>query len=108
MCTARPSYKSISMMQTFSYKDRMHNIRVDLPDILEVDTVAKTVTVEPMVTVGRLNDFLVAKGWTLPVVPELDDLTVGGLVMGGGIEVTSYKHGFFQYTCRYDQNYLSG
>ena len=30
---------------------------------------------------------------------ELDDLTIGGLVMGGGIESTSHKYGLFQYTC---------
>ena len=42
----------------------------------------------------------VERGWTLPVVPELDDLTVGGLVMGGGIESTSHKYGLFHYICR--------
>merc|ERR1712223_1340083 len=36
----------------------------------------------------------------VPVVPELDDLTIGGLVMGGGIETTSHKYGFFQSICR--------
>ena len=46
---------------------------------------------EPMVTIGELNDYLIKKGWMLPVVPELDDLTIGGLVMGGGIETTSHK-----------------
>ena len=34
------------------------------------------------------------------MVPELDDLTIGGLVMGGGIESTSHKYGLFQYICR--------
>ena len=34
---------------------------------------------------------LIKQGWMLPVVPELDDLTIGGLVMGGGIETTSHK-----------------
>ena len=34
-------------------------------------------------------------GLTLPVVPELDTLTIGGLLMGGGIESTSHKHGLF-------------
>ena len=47
-----------------------------------------------------MNDFLINYGWTLPVVPELDDLTIGGLVMGGGIESTSHKYGLFQYICR--------
>ena len=43
---------------------------------------------------------MIGYGWTLPVVPELDDLTIGGLVMGGGIESTSHKYGLFQYICR--------
>ena len=38
---------------------------------------------------------LVKSGLTLPVVPELDTLTIGGLLMGGGIESTSHKHGLF-------------
>ena len=38
---------------------------------------------------------LVNAGLTLPVVPELDTLTIGGLLMGGGIESTSHKHGLF-------------
>jgi len=33
-------------------------------------------------------------------VPELDDLTIGGLVMGGGIETTSHKYGLFQSICK--------
>jgi hypothetical protein len=78
----------------------MHNIKIDLPDILKIDEENKFVRVEPMVTIGKLNDFLIGYGWTLPVVPELDDLTIGGLVMGGGIESTSHKYGLFQYICR--------
>jgi len=32
-------------------------------------------------------------------VPEIGDLTVGGLVMGGGIESTSHKYGLWQNIC---------
>lgn len=95
MCTARPQWKSISL-QKLSYKNRMHGIRIDMPDILHLDEQKRIVTVEPMVTIGQLNDFLISRGWTVPVVPELDDLTIGGLVMGGGIESTSHKYGLFQ------------
>ena len=91
MCTARPGSKSISL-QILQYKDRMYKISVDMGDIIKIDTEAKLVRVEPMVTIGQLNDFLIERGWTLPVVPELDDLTIGGLVMGGGIESTSHKY----------------
>ncbi len=92
-------YKSITL-QTLTYKKRLYPIEVDLPDILSVDENRRVVAVEPSVTVGQLNDYLISQGWTLPVVPELDDLTVGGLVMGGGIESTSHKHGLFQYICK--------
>nr|CAI5844807.1 unnamed protein product [Callosobruchus analis] len=57
------------------------------------------VKVEPLVTMGQLTATLIPKGWTIPVVPEIDDLTVGGLVMGTGIETTSHKYGLFQHTC---------
>ena len=57
-----------------------------------MDTEKKIVRVEPMVSIGILNDYLIKLGWTVPVVPELDDLTIGGLVMGGGIETTSHKY----------------
>ncbi len=99
MCTARSQYQSISF-QTLTYKRKLHQISLDLPHVLSLDTDRRVVHVEPNVSIGQLNDYLIAKGWTLPVVPELDDLTIGGLVMGGGIETTSHKYGLFQYICR--------
>jgi len=38
-------------------------------------------------------------GWTIPIVPELDDLTVGGMINGTGIETSSHKYGLFQHIC---------
>ena len=66
-------------------------IQINLSNIISLDTVNQIVRVEPMVSIGILNDYLIKLGWTVPVVPELDDLTIGGLVMGGGIETTSHK-----------------
>ena len=63
-----------------------------MSNIISLDTKKKIVRVEPMVSIGILNDYLIKHGWTVPVVPELDDLTIGGLVMGGGIETTSHKY----------------
>jgi len=59
------------------YKKTMHNINVNLIDILQVDTERRVVRVEPMVSMGQLTATLNPLGWTLPIVPELDDLTVG-------------------------------
>ena len=95
MCTARPSWMSISQ-QKLGYKDKMYKVELGaLQDVLRIDTDALEVTVEPNVTIGFLNRLLVSKGVTLAVVPELDSLTIGGLLMGGGIESTSHKHGLF-------------
>lgn len=38
-------------------------------------------------------------GLTLPVLPELDVLTTGGLLCGVGVETSSHKHGLFQHCC---------
>ena len=57
------------------------------------------VIVEPGVTIGFLNRTLVKYNLTLPVVPELDVLTIGGLVAGGGLESTSHKWGMFHHIC---------
>lgn len=98
MCTARPSWMSITQ-QKIGYKDKMYKVTVDLEKVIEVNPEEMTVTVEPSVCIGFLNRFLVSKGWTLPVVPELDCLTIGGLVMGGGIESTSHKYGLWHMVC---------
>ena len=59
--------------------------------MISLDEKRGVVRVEPMVTIGLLNDYLVKLGWTCTVVPEFDDITIGGLVMGGGLPTTSAK-----------------
>jgi delta24-sterol reductase len=81
------------------YKETFKKISLPLHDILEVNQESKTCKVEPMVTCGQLTHCLIPLGWTLPVLPELDDLTVGGLVSGVGIETSSHIHGLFQHIC---------
>lgn len=81
------------------YKNHLHRIECDLFDILDIDTDRRIVRVEPQVTMGQLTATLSPIGWSIPIVPELDDLTVGGLVMGTGIESSSHAHGLFQHIC---------
>lgn len=78
MCTARPGWMNISFRKGL-YKKTMWNIEVNLIDILKVDTERKLVKVEPLATMGQVTAMLNPLGWTLPVLPELDDLTVGRL-----------------------------
>ena len=65
-------------------KKSFRKIRLDLYDILEIDTTSPEpcVRVEPLVTMGQLTGALNPLGWTVAVLPELDDLTVGGLIAG--------------------------
>ncbi|KAK4014273.1 hypothetical protein OUZ56_026805 [Daphnia magna] len=98
MCTARPGWQTISFRQP-KYKKTLFNVKVNLIDVLEIDTEKKTVRVEPLVSMGQLSATLNPLGWTIPILPEMDDLTVGGLIMGTGIETSSHKHGLFQHIC---------
>lgn len=41
------------------------------------DVVFQVVKVEPLANMGQVTALLNSMGWTLPVLPELDDLTVG-------------------------------
>lgn len=94
LCTARPPWMSISTRMV-KYKGPGNSIPVELYDILNIDTKNGIVRAEPRVSIGQLISALVRKGWMLPVVPELDDLTVGGLFLGYGIEISSHKYGLF-------------
>jgi delta24-sterol reductase len=38
----------------------------------------------------EISSFLIPKGFIIPVLPELDDLTVGGVYLGTGIETSSH------------------
>ncbi|KAE9525143.1 hypothetical protein AGLY_014557 [Aphis glycines] len=102
MCTARPSWKSMTIAE-MTYKKRMFNINVHLDEMISIDSHNRKVRVEPSITVGQLIPILIQSGWTVPVALELEDLTIGGLVMGIGLESSSFKFGLFHKTCtRYE------
>lgn len=99
MCTARPGWKTMTLRDP-KYKSSMYTVDLETLDtILGIDEDKKTVRVEPYVTMGMLTRYLIPKGWTIPVVIELDDVTVGGIVNGQGLESSSHKYGLFQNTC---------
>lgn len=98
MCTARPGWQTMSFRRPL-YKNKSFQIDCNLVDILNVDFEKRIVRCEPMVNMGQLSEQLAQLGWTIPIVPELDDLTVGGLVMGTGVESSSHIYGLFQHIC---------
>ena len=83
LCTARGGWQSISPGYR-NYKKTSTQIRINLYDILEyTDSDPRadgqaTLRVEPMVNMGQISHHLVPMNKTLPVLPEMDDLTVGG------------------------------
>ncbi|KAI9179463.1 hypothetical protein H9P43_004786 [Blastocladiella emersonii ATCC 22665] len=99
LCTSRPGFLTMSVRAPV-YKDKWTGVDVQaLRDAIEIDEARQVVLVEPGCTMGRLSRELIKQGWTIQVLPELDELTVGGLISGFGIETSSHKYGLFQHTC---------
>lgn len=98
LTTSRSGWKAMSELVPVYKKTHrpipMHMMR----DIIRLDESKGTVWVEPYVNMGQISRFLIPRGYTLPVLPELDELTVGGLINGFGVESSSHRYGLFQYT----------
>ena len=92
MCTARKPWKTMSV-RTAEFKKDMHQVSIDLCNVLEIDEKSLIVRAEPMVTMGDITSFLVPRGFALAVQAEMDDLTLGGLCMGIGIATSSHREG---------------
>lgn len=96
ICTARRPMWSISM-RPVEYKTQ-HRYAVDLSDLRDVVAIDKErmlAYVEPGVNMAVLSSALLPHGLCVPVLPEYEDLTVGGLVIGYGIEGSSHIYGLF-------------
>ena len=97
MCTARRPWDAMSF-RIATYKKTCVQINLDLSSILSLDTDNNTVRVEPMATMIDVSRYLMRRGYALAVQPEMDDLTIGGVCMGVGIETSSHRHGFISET----------
>ena len=76
MCTAR----AVSFSVHQASKRGLAQIQIDhLHHVAEIDGAKRLVTVEPGLTMGQLTSILIPRGWTVPVVPEFESLTVGKL-----------------------------
>ncbi|KAG6524372.1 delta(24)-sterol reductase-like [Zingiber officinale] len=99
VCTARKPYIAVGM-RNVDYK-RARHFEVDLSafrNILEIDKERMVAKVEPLVNMGQITRYTVHMNLALAVVAELDDLTVGGLINGYGIEGSSHIYGLFSDT----------
>ena len=97
MCTDRAPWVNLSTR--FVDKKALHRIRLgNLRSILKIDPERRTVTTEPLVTVGEITRELEKHGYMLAVTLEVEDATVGGLAMAVGMTTHSHKVGLYQET----------
>ena len=97
LCTARPPRDQMSMRINRYKRDCRNTVSLrELDGIVALEREPQLlIRVEPGCSIKQLTTFLLPRGLTLPVVPELDELTIGGLVSGYGIETSSHMHGLF-------------
>ncbi len=83
-----------------SYKSESSQLNINhLNRILEIDTGHRRITVEPRVTMEQLVKAALEHNMMVPVIPEFRGITVGGAIMGGGLESASHRYGLFSDNC---------
>jgi delta24-sterol reductase len=98
--TAKPNWAAMST-KLGSNKASCSLIKVThMRDVLHIDREALTVRVEPGATMGQLSEELLPLGMMLQTHIEMESISVGGCVMGFGIETNSHRYGFFQESIR--------
>eukprot|EP00640_Fibrocapsa_japonica_P001930 CAMPEP_0113943062 /NCGR_PEP_ID=MMETSP1339-20121228/18816_1 /TAXON_ID=94617 /ORGANISM="Fibrocapsa japonica" /LENGTH=443 /DNA_ID=CAMNT_0000947817 /DNA_START=468 /DNA_END=1799 /DNA_ORIENTATION=+ /assembly_acc=CAM_ASM_000762 len=85
-------------VRTATFKEDCNRIKVDLRDILEVNPDKMTMRTEPLVDMRYMTRHLVPMGYQLAIQVEMEDLTIGGLCMGLGMETNSHLYGLIQET----------
>jgi FAD/FMN-containing dehydrogenase len=82
----------------FRYQPRARSgKRVDLSGfnrVLRVDAASRTLEVEGLATFESIVDHTLPHGLVPLITPELKHITIGGAIVGIGIESNCYRHGF--------------
>lgn len=87
--------KSISNLFRYGGRDRKKNLDLShFNQIIAVDEANATLEVEGLTTYETIVDACLAKGLLPTVTPELKHITIGGAIVGIGIESSSYRAGF--------------
>jgi Delta24-sterol reductase len=96
LCTSRSAAAGMNTRMP-DFKDACNKIDVSsLRDVLNINEQEMTITLEPMCNMGYVSRFLVPRRLALQCLPEMDDLTIGGLVNGYGVSTQSHKYGTMQ------------
>jgi len=89
--------RTSSNLFRYQLRDKQTKNSIALDDfnhVLTLDAEARTVEVEALITYEQLVGFTLSCGFLPTVSPELKHITVGGAIVGIGIESSCYRHGF--------------
>jgi delta24-sterol reductase len=100
ICTARAPWLGVALRNSEHKRSTRYEVELGgLSSIVWIDTNRKLMKCEPMVVMSELSNATLPLGLAPEVLPELDDLTVGGVINGYGIEGSSHIYGLFAETC---------
>jgi len=89
-----------NITRSHAYKAETSQLNINhLNRILQIDPAGRRIIVEPRVTMEQLAHAALEKGMMVPVIPEFKGITVGGAIMGGGLESASHRYGLFSDNC---------
>ena len=89
--------KTISNLFRYEDRKRLSNFQIDLSNFnkpLYLDKESQTLEVQGLTTYESIVDFTLPLGYLPMITPELKHITIGGAVVGIGIESNCYKYGF--------------
>ena len=85
--------------RTLHYKNLAYSVDLSHLDRIRcIDVAGRTVVADAQVSMRELVDTLLPFGLMPCVVPEFENITVGGAITGLGIESSSFRHGLFEDT----------
>ncbi|KAL2650617.1 hypothetical protein R1flu_018745 [Riccia fluitans] len=100
ICTARPAWLGVALRNSEHKRAARFEVELGhLSSIVWIDKEKLLMKVEPMVCMSQVSHETLKLGLAPAVLPELDDLTVGGVINGYGIEGSSHIYGLFAETC---------
>ncbi|CAM6088060.1 unnamed protein product [Calypogeia fissa] len=100
ICTARPPWLGISIRNSEHKRSTRFEVELShLSSVVWIDAERKLMKAEPMIVMSQVSAATLPLGLAPAVLPELDDLTVGGVINGYGIEGSSHIYGLFAETC---------
>lgn len=89
-----------NITRSHEYKSKASQLNINnFNRILHIDPAGRSILVEPRVTMEQLAHAALEKGMMVPVIPEFRGITVGGAIMGGGLESASHRYGLFSDNC---------